>query len=219
MMKINLLPPEKRKKIKKVKPAKKKTVEAAAPKIKFEVKFDLYLAVPLTAAIIIVLLIVSSFFWLGHKEKNLKTSQQAMKVELNKLNQIIVRTDNLKEQTKKLRERMEVILNVDRNRYLWPRILDEVSAAMPNYTWLESIAEKTPFPQLTIRLEGVTMNNLLLSQLLSNLENRELLNGVKLISSSERLYGSLNTKYYVIECSCTLNQPVDSTTVAVKAKR
>jgi Tfp pilus assembly protein PilN len=142
-----------------------------------------------------------------------------MKVELNRLNQIIVRTENLKEQTKRLGERMDVILKVDRNRYLWPRILDEVSASMPSYTWLESISEKTPFPQLTIRLEGVTMNNLLLSQLLSNLENGELLTGVKLISSSERLYGSLNTKYYVIECSCTLNEPVDSTTVAVKAQR
>ena len=55
MIKINLLPPEKRKKLKKVKPAKKKA--PAIPQIKLALKFDPYVVVPAAAAVVSVLLI------------------------------------------------------------------------------------------------------------------------------------------------------------------
>jgi len=208
MIKINLLPPEKRKKLKKVTPAKKK---AAMPKI--ELKFDPMVVFPVAALIIAVVLIGGSFFWLGYKEKTMKEQRDTLRVELNRLNLVINRIDNLKLQTKQVRDRMEVILEVDRNRFLWPRILDEISSALPRYTWLESITEITPFPQLTLRLEGNTMSNLLLSELITRLENSSMLKNIKLISSAERVHGSYQTQYFVLEADCTLNQAVADTTV------
>ena len=216
MIKINLLPPEKRKKLKKVAPAKKKAGLPALPKIKL--KLD-PLVVSVAALIIALVLIVGSFFWLGHKEKNLKERQDTMQTKLKRLNQVIHRIDNLKLQTKQVRDRMEVILEVDRNRFLWPRILDEISSALPRYTWLESITEITPFPQLTLRVEGNTMSNLLLSQLISKLENSSMLKDIRLISSTERVHGSYQTKYFVLEADCALNEEVsDTTAVAARTK-
>ncbi len=214
MIKINLLPPEKRKKLKKVAPAKKKAGMPALLKIKL--KLD-PLVVSVAALIIAVVLIVGSFFWLGHKESSLKERRDTLQIKLNRLNQVIHRIDNLKLQTKQVRDRMEVILEVDRNRFLWPRILDEISSALPRYTWLESITEITPFPQLTLRVEGNTMSNLLLSELISKLENSSMLTDIRLISSAERVHGSYQTKYFVLEADCALNEEVSDTT-AVAAR-
>lgn len=215
MIKINLLPPEKRKKLKKVAPAKKKAGLPALPTIKL--KFDPLVVFPVATLIITVVLIVGSFFWLGHKENSLKERRDTLQIKLNRLNQVIHRIDNLKLQTKQVRDRMEVILEVDKNRFLWPRILDETSSALPRYTWLESITEITPFPQLTLRVEGNTMSNLLLSELISKLENSSMLTDIRLISSAERVHGSYQTKYFVLEADCALNEEVPDTT-AVTAR-
>lgn len=216
MLKINLLPPEKRKRLKKTKPASKKAM--AMPSLKFDFKFDPWVVVPAALAVVLVLFIAGSFFWLGHQEKSIRTRRDTNRIELNRLKQVMLKIDRLKMQTVQVEERMEVVLKVDRNRFLWPRILDEISGALPRYTWLESISETSPFPQLIVRLEGTTMNNLSLSRFLRNLEMVSMLSSVKLISSAERVQGNFSTQYFIIECACALNEAPDSATAAVAAQ-
>lgn len=36
---------------------------------------------------------------------------------------------------------LEIIRSIDNDRFVWPHILDEVSQAMPPYTWLKSISQ------------------------------------------------------------------------------
>ncbi|OGG00844.1 MAG: hypothetical protein A3F83_01300 [Candidatus Glassbacteria bacterium RIFCSPLOWO2_12_FULL_58_11] len=216
MIKINLLPPEKRKKIRKVQAAQKKSKLPALAGFKFSFRFDVLTVMPAAAAALALLVIGGSFFWLGYKEKSMKERRDTMRVELNRLNQVILHIDDLKARTKKVRDRMEVILAVDRNRFLWPRILDDVSGALPRYTWLDNISEVTPFPQLTVRIEGNTMSNILLSELIANLEQSAMLDRIKLISSTEQKHGSYATKFFVLEAECALNEPADSAQVAAK---
>jgi len=125
--------------------------------------------------------------------------------------------DALKAQTRDVIGRMEVIVQVDRNRFIWPRTLDDISSSLPRYTWLQTISEITPFPELRMRIEGHTMSNILLSELLANLEQRESLTDIKLISSTERPLGGYDTKYFVIECVSTFNQPPDTTAQVAQA--
>ncbi|MFC1537207.1 PilN domain-containing protein [Gemmatimonadota bacterium] len=216
MLKINLLPPEKRKRLKKVKPASKKAL--AMPSLKFDFKFDPWVVVPAALAVVLVLFIAGSFFWLGHQEKSIRARRDSNRIELNRLKQVMLKINRFKKQTEQVEERMEVVLKVDRNRFLWPRVLDEISGALPRYTWLESISETSPFPQLIVRLEGTTMNNLSLSRFLRNLELVSLLSGVKLISSAERVQGNFSTQYFIIECACVLNEAPDTVAATAAAQ-
>ena len=216
MIKINLLPPEKRKKIRKVQSAQKKSIMPALAGLRFSFRFDPFVVLPAAAAVLALLLIGGSFFWLGYKEKSMKQRRDTMRVELNRLNQVILHVEDLKARTKKVHDRMEVILAVDKNRFLWPRILDDVSSSLPRYTWLDNISEVTPFPQLTVRIEGNTMSNILLSDLIANLDHSTMLNAVKLISSTGQKHGSYDTKFFVLEAQCALNEPADSAKVAAK---
>ena len=49
-----------------------------------------------------------------------------------------------------VQRQLEVIRSIDADRFIWPHIMDEVSRAMPPYTWLKSLsasAPQTPQPQ------------------------------------------------------------------------
>jgi Tfp pilus assembly protein PilN len=58
----------------------------------------------------------------------------------------------IKERRKVLAQRDEVlgqlsmIKTIDDNRFTWPHIMDEVSRALPPYTWLTSMAQTSPVP-------------------------------------------------------------------------
>jgi type IV pilus assembly protein PilN len=41
---------------------------------------------------------------------------------------------------------LTIIRSIDNNRYIWPHILDEVSAALPPYTWLTSVSQTSAPP-------------------------------------------------------------------------
>ena len=43
-------------------------------------------------------------------------------------------------------KQLAVIREIDNNRYVWPHVMDEVSRAMPPYTWLNSIEQMSAPP-------------------------------------------------------------------------
>ena len=217
MIKINLLPPEKRKKAKRAAPVPKK--EGAAPaRPSLGAGLNLVVLMPAITALLVILFIASTFFWFGYQEDKFNEQRKGLRVQLNQLNMVIMRIDELKKRTSDVVNRMNVIVQVDKNRYVWPRTLDDISSSLPRYTWLQTISEVSPFPELTMRIEGYTMSNILLSELLMNLEKKESLTDVKLISSSENKVGNYNTKYFVIECASKFNQPSSSTGQVAQAK-
>ena len=92
---------------------------------------------------------------------------------------------------------MSVIAAVDGERFVWPHILDEVSRALPTYTWLRSIAPSGAaaalsaeqiaageLPPLGVRVIGVTVNIQALTQFMKQLEDSPFLSNVTLAVSA-----------------------------------
>lgn len=92
---------------------------------------------------------------------------------------------------------MSVIAAVDAERFVWAHILDEVSRALPTYTWLRSIAPSGAatalsaeqiaageLPALGIRVIGVTVNIQALTQFMKQLEDSPFLTNVTLAVSA-----------------------------------
>jgi Tfp pilus assembly protein PilN len=57
---------------------------------------------------------------------------------------------NQKRREEKLRDslvaELDAIRAIDADRYVWPHILEEISKALPDYTWLESVAVQPAAP-------------------------------------------------------------------------
>lgn len=88
--------------------------------------------------------------------------------------------------------RIQVLRTLDRGRYVWPHILDEVAAAVPEFTWLTRIAEVGAGDDLQVEIEGRTANTFALTRFMNRLEASPFLTSVSLIGTeqvAERLPG------------------------------
>ena len=80
-----------------------------------------------------------------------------------------------------LKAQIEVIRNVDGDRYVWPHILDEMSRALPPYTWLTGLrfmglvaaadtSDTTAKPRLQFEIQGRTVDIQAYTRLLRQME-------------------------------------------------
>ncbi len=92
---------------------------------------------------------------------------------------------------------MTSIAAIDRQRFIWPHLLDEIARALPAEAWLRSIAQGSAstapsvdqlaadsVPPLTIRLVGVTVDIQALTVFMKQLEASPFIAEVGLASSS-----------------------------------
>lgn len=88
--------------------------------------------------------------------------------------------------------RMRIIRELDDGRYVWPHILDDVAAAVPDFTWLTRIAEAGAGDELQVEIAGRTANTLALTRFMNRLEASPFLASVSLAGTeqvAERLPG------------------------------
>jgi type IV pilus assembly protein PilN len=100
---------------------------------------------------------------------------------LNRQHQLVDRRDSL------LAE-IRVIRDIDRDRYVWPHILEAITGALPDYTWLDDLAGRstegdTASTSFTIR--GTTAGEAqAVTRFMRNLEDSPFIQGVTLVSSA-----------------------------------
>ena len=87
-------------------------------------------------------------------------------------------------------QRATIIQEIDENRYVWPHILDEVSRALPDYTWLTEILQVSLGEELQFQIQGRAGNNFAFTQFMENLEASIFISNVRLISAEQVLESS-----------------------------
>lgn len=89
------------------------------------------------------------------------------------------------------------IAALDRGRFIWPHLLDEIARALPMYTWLRSVAQSSSatipsadqiasdsLPPLGLRVIGVTIDVQALTIFMKQLEASPFISDVNLATSS-----------------------------------
>jgi Tfp pilus assembly protein PilN len=94
----------------------------------------------------------------------LNSRLQAVQVEKQRFDAVIAQ----KRQSEKMRDSLlaeiTVIRRIDADRYIWPHILDQVTKALPPYSWLNSItsmptaADSTAAPAVRFTVTGSTVD-------------------------------------------------------------
>lgn len=100
---------------------------------------------------------------------------------------LVIKTqERLKARRDTVARKLELIQDIDADRYIWAHILDEVNRALPGYTWLVTIAEmpdtSAKLPKFTI--DGRTGNTFALTEFMKDLEASPFIRGVRLISTA-----------------------------------
>lgn len=120
--------------------------------------------------------------------KQLEADVSAAQRDSVRLARLRVLNDSLQRQITEVGARLQVLQEIDAGRYVWAHVLDEISRALPQYTWLISLQEvepTTPGGPPRIRIIGRTGNTFALARFMQDLEASPFLQLVTIISQSE----------------------------------
>jgi type IV pilus assembly protein PilN len=169
MIKINLLPPEDRKKTRRIKmPA----LSIGGPKTLWMV-----------AGLVVYAGMVIAIASLQSKSvTNLEAKITKVKQESEALAPQLERIRKLTKEREEVDRRLGIIAALDRERYFRVELLNDISEKMPPNSWLTSIKENGG---TDITIDGVTFSNYLIADLMTNLDKSDRFNLVSLSIAQE----------------------------------
>lgn len=95
----------------------------------------------------------AGFFYLtlGRHEKALAERQQKAVQDSTRYAAVMRERKGAEVQRDSVVRQLTIIRSLDAERYVWPHILDELSAALPPFTWLQSVIQTTAVPSIASR--------------------------------------------------------------------
>lgn len=80
--------------------------------------------------------------------------------------------------------RVDLVLELDAQRYIWPHLMDEVAAALPREAWLTRLAQAPSGEgEVRLRIEGRARGDLALTRFWNRMESSPFMRDVRLINS------------------------------------
>ncbi len=120
---------------------------------------------------------------------------------------LIERTNLLTARNDSIAQRVQIIQEIDQGRYVWPHVLDEVAAAVPDYTWIQEILYTGGNP-LQIRVNGRAGSIYAITNFMRRLEASPFLRAVQM-DRAEQVPSEANSNdlVYVYEMLMTYEAP------------
>ncbi len=166
MIKINLLPQE----------------EAPAPRTFHLPKVGS--VVPLVAVLVVLGGIGLAYTYQARRVVALKATIASEEAESRRLAPEIAKIQSLNKERDEVNRRLDVITQLDRDRYFRVHLMDEINRALPANMWLTKLEETAPNK---FAMEGVTFSNFLVSDALQNLTRSPFISAVDLVVAEKGL--------------------------------
>jgi Tfp pilus assembly protein PilN len=128
----------------------------------------------------------------------------------------IASADSLQARQDTLQRKEAIIREIDADRFVWPHILDEVSQALPDYTWLTGIMQTAGAgSDIEFRIEGMTGQTPALTRFMRDLENSPFIEDVRLASDEQQQLGArlvhsfvLTARFQIPDSTVIVTEPI-----------
>ena len=84
-------------------------------------------------------------------------------------------------------ERVDIIQTIDKDRYVWPHVMDEIARALPDFTWLTSMVQVSAPPTLQVSLTGQAGNNFAVAEFMTRLSESPFIQVAELIQTTQEV--------------------------------
>jgi Tfp pilus assembly protein PilN len=147
------------------------------------------------AAVILCGLTVLFLAWVGissaSRQSGLEDQLDAARAENRRYRAFLVEKRRAEAARDSVVVQIATIKAVDDDRYVWPHILDEITRALPAFTWLTEVATMTPAgytdtllaTPVGVQLSGRTMDLQGFTRFMRQLEDSPWLSDVKMLST------------------------------------
>ena len=150
MIEVNLLPGQKRKAAGGGSKLKLPDFKALLASVK-----DPWLISAVVAWVLVLGAVAALFFWDTARKAFVESRVETQKVQADKFSGLIAQKRALEKQRDSLVVQINVIRQIDGQRFVWPHILDQVTKALPPYTWLQDMTQtQTPAPVPSANANG-----------------------------------------------------------------
>ncbi|MBI4546030.1 MAG: PilN domain-containing protein [Gemmatimonadetes bacterium] len=158
---------------------------------------------------------------LGIRNRNAELSLSVEQAEQDSARYaaLIEATKALKARQDTVTQKLQVIQEIDANRYIWAHIVDELSRALPQYTWLTSLVEVQPGPPPVFQIQGRAGNTFALTRLMNDLERSPFIREVRLASTQRVPEGNSEVYEFMLEAAYEVPPPGLIETVPLFANR
>lgn len=141
------------------------------------------------SAVAVVVVGLGAMGWLwkttGDRHGELETQVEEAVADSARYADLIEAMNRLRARRDSIAQRVEIIQEIDAGRYIWPHVMDEVSGALPEYTWIIGLTQLASGDEPRFRINGKTGNNLALTRFMRNLEASTFIRDVTLISTQQ----------------------------------
>jgi len=152
-----------------------------------------------------VALLTMSGLWFTQRSAraDIDDRMEEARVDSTRLADLRVLSDSLTAREKEIRERLELVKGLDEGRFVWPHLLDELSKALPEYTWLTAIRVSTPLPELTVQVDGLAANPLAITRFVRNLQASEYVEQVRIMGSQQTEFDNVSAHAFKLVVTYT----------------
>jgi len=129
-------------------------------------------------AIVVIVAIILGALYIGQKNRISNLNREIVSLQ-NKLDTLRVYVDEVAKIEAKEREiemRIRPIRELNRDRFFIVHIMDDISTALPQFTWLTSL----DLSETSLKLVGQSVSNLLIAEFMENLEKSPYISNVDL---------------------------------------
>jgi Tfp pilus assembly protein PilN len=181
MIEINLLPGAKHKRGGKGGGFKLPDFAALLAQVK-----DPWLVAAIASWVLVVSLAVLAYLPRSRHTAALEPLLARAKADSTRYSRILILRDESERRRDSLLADIQVIRDIDRDRYIWPHLLDAVTKALPPYLWLDDLAAKSAEGDsgAALTIQGKTADPQALTRFMRNLEESPFVEGVAIVSSA-----------------------------------
>lgn len=227
MIEINLLPGAKRKK------AGGKAFAMPDLKALSGLVKDPWMIGFIASWVLVLLMLVVLYLPKRARLADLEPKFESAQREAMRMQRVLATRRQYEARRDSLTRQMAVISNIDRERYIWPHVLQEITRALPQYTWLDDLEPKSGSapaatessdsgagaPQ-TFQITGKSADIQAITRFVRNLEDSPFIQNVATISTGsvmeqdKQVYTfTLTAQYQRPDTSLLTMEPLSATLV------
>ncbi len=154
--------------------------------------------IPLACLAVVLTASLASLWIQGSRLSTIEHEVASARAESEQYKRTIALIDEMVQKEQELNRRLDLVKQLDRDRFATVRVLDEVARRVPRYMWLTSL--KTIAPE-KYAIDGYAFSNLVVSDLMSSLDKSRVFRDIELSVAKRKIMDGQNTVNFTVTSS------------------
>lgn len=152
-------------------------------------------------AVLLVVGLVVGALWFSQRSAfdRVETRLEEAREDSARLADLRQLSDSLTKRQNQIRSRVRLVEQLDRNRFVWPHLMDEIAGALPSRAWLQTLRKQGSLPNLGIQILGTAARPLVVTDFVRNLEQSPYISDVQIVGTNKEQSGGLTVQSFTLD--------------------